>query len=893
MTRIKYTYLGSFILLLLLVSCSTERNTMLSRNYHFLTSYYNVYYNGREAFRNGVTRLESSYEDDYSRILDIFRYGNEANSKMVYPDMDKAIRKASKMIKMHSITVKPKRKKGRMSKKEREFHAKKEFNDMIDDGYLLMGKAHFYKHDFQQAHENLDYLIREYPQTDLTFEGYLYKAKAYIVADDFTSARENLDLLENDRKFPKKLKSDLFATYADYYIQQDKYEEAIPWMKKAIEHSRKKKERVRLQFILAQIFQMQEDYPNASELYTKVIKANPSYDMVFSAKIRRASSFSTRYGGAKDLITDLGKMLEDEKNYEYRDQIYFALAEIEIKQGNLDKAIEYYKLSAENSLVNNNQKAASFHALAKIYYNQPNYIESQVYYDSTLYFIDTNLPEFDEVDQRARSLTKLVENLNIIHYEDSMQRLAAMPEKELDALIKKLIADVVAEEKRKEEEERMAMANAAQAKFNQRDPRNRNLAAGGGWYFYNPTAISFGQNEFVRLYGRRKLEDHWRRKSKEVVLFGSEEEEALAENGDSTKIKRPTDNKTKEYYLVDIPFTDSLIALSDDRIMNAYFRAGAVYYEDLENLDEAVQNYEALLQRFPQSEVTLYTYYNLYKLFREKEDEVNANRYKTKIINEYPESNYTQMFTNPNYLQDLASKAEKARALYESTFRSYQNKDFKTVIKNAESAIAIYRDSEYLAQFKYMKALSHGELGKVDDLIAGLEDILVNHPKSEVKKPAQEIMNRLAQEESLKERVASFAEEQKKEEVKEEPEIYQVNNKATHTYVVAVPNKSTDVNRVKYELSNFNLEFFSLNQLKVSSVILNDDYQIVTVKSFDNAKAGMDYFKTIEVNQSFFEELSKMNYQHFVIHTDNFTTFFTDKDIDRYLRFFQKTYPKD
>ncbi len=864
---------------------------MLSRNYHFVTSYYNVYYNGREAFRNGVNRLESSYEDDYSRTLEIFKYGSESNSKMIYPDMDKAIRKSSKMIKMHSITVKPKRKKGKMSKAQREFYAKKEYNGMIDDGYLVMGQSHFYKHDFTQAHENFDYLIREYPKTDLTYEAYLYKAKSYILAEDFVSAREALDFVENDRQFPKKLISNLHATYADYYIQQDNYEEAIPWLKKAINNSRKKKERVRLQFILAQIFQEQEEYPNATELYSKVIKANPSYDMVFSAKIRRASSFSTRYGGGKELITDLGKMLKDEKNYEYRDQIYYALAEIEMKRNNPEKAIEYYVLSTETSIMNNNQKAASFHALAKIYYNQPDYVKSQFYYDSTLYFIDTELPEFTIVEKRAKSLTNLVENLNIIQYQDSMQRLAKMPEKELDALIKQIIAEVIAEEKRKEEEERMAMANAAQAKFEQLDPRNRNLATGGGWYFYNPTALSFGLNEFTRLYGRRKLEDNWRRKNKEALIFDSEEIDEYAELDDTTQVKRPTDKKSKEFYIVDIPFSDSLINISNERIINAYYKAGAVYSEELENIDEAVKNYEELLKRFPSNEFTLYTYYHLYKLFKDKEDEVNANRYKTKIINEYPESNYTQMFTNPNYLQDLASKAEKAKLLYESTFRAYINKQYSTVIANANSAFIDYSDSEYIPKFKYMKALSNGESGKINDLIDGLQDILTNHPKSEVKQPAQAIMNRLAQEDQLKDKVASFANEIKEEEIKNEPEIYKPGPKATHTYVMAVPNKTSDVNRIKFELSNFNLEYFSLNQYKVSSIILDDDFQIITIKSFDNSKQALDYINTIIANTSFFEEVSKTDYQHFVISVDNFTTFFNDKSIDRYLRFYNKNYP--
>lgn len=883
-------YLASFILIVFLASCSTEKNTMMSRNYHNLTAYYNVYFNGREAYRSGMNRIEMSYVDDYSRRLEVFKYGDEAISKTIYPDMDKSIAKASKMIKQHSITKKPKRKKGKLTKSEREFYNKSEYNAFVDDAYLLMGKAHFHKHDFSQAQQNFDYIIKEFGTEKLKYEAYIWKARALILTKEFVVARENLDFIENDKSFPKKFQAALFATYADYYLQQNNPQEAIPWLKKAIEKESSKKLKIRYTFILGQIYQELEEYPLASEMYSKVIKSNPPYEMAFNAQIRRASSFSVRFGGANNLMKELEKMLKDDKNIEYRDQIYFAMAEIEMKQSNQEKAIEYYKLSAENSVQNTNQKAASFLALANLYYKQPDYKSSQLYYDSTLFYIDPEVPDYDLITTRSLSLNRLVENLNVISREDSLQKLAKLSEAELNNVIQRQIDAILEAERKAKEEEQMAMTNAAQAKFEQNDPRNRNLAAGGKWYFYNPTAISFGQTEFIRLWGRRKLEDNWRRKNKEIILFTDESDSTQVAQGDSTIAKRPTDPKTKEFYLVDIPFTDSLVNLSNNRIMNAYFAAGEIYRDELKNTDEAIKMFEGLNKAFPKNDFLLFTYYTLYKMHKDRNEEVKANQYKSMIISNYPDSRYAQMFTNPNYLQELASKAEKARSLYELSYATYRNKQFNLVIDQMTSAEKEYPDSELMPKFTFLKALAYGEQKKYDPMVAGLKEIISKYPESEVKEPAMAILQSISRDDKLKSKVQGVILPEEKPVEVVEPEIYFVNDKVEHFFVMSVPNKTTDINRLKYQFSNFNLDYFGMQQYKVSSVILNDDLQIITVKGFLSTAKAVEYMKTILANQNFFEGLDKINYQQFIISSDNFTIFFNDKDVAKYLRFFQKNY---
>ena len=518
----------------------------------------------------------------------------------------------------------------------------------------------------------------------------------------------------------------------------------------------------------------------------------------------------------------------------------------------------------------------------------------QTYYDSTLYFIDPSYPDIEPLTVKTKSLTKLIENLDIIDFQDSVQVIAKMSEKERDGVIQSLINKVIEEEKRLEEEQRMAQMNSAMFKQQQRDPRNRNLAAGGKWYFYNPTALSFGQTEFVKLWGRRKLEDNWRRKNKQVLDFGDDTEELVEGDSIPGQKPRPTDPKSKEYYMVDLPLTDSLMAISHQKIIDAFFAVGEIYQNELNDNKLAIENFEELNKRYPNNDYLLFSYYNLYKINDKIGQQVKASEYKSKIINGYPDSKYAKMFTNPNYLKELNEQKEAVTILYTETYHDFERHDYSRVITKAKNAEAIYPDNELIPKFKYMKAMSYGESGMLDQFVDALSDIVKNYPESEVKPLAKEMLLLLKDkgDVELPEEDLALVEEKKEEEKVEVPaeEIYKMDEKKTHYYVVVVGNKTKNVNRMKYNISNFDIEFFSMITFNVSSIILNDNYQVITVKSMDNKDKAMEYYKTIKANKDVYADFTDADYTDFVISSDNFAVFFKDQNIEKYVGYFQKHY---
>ena len=79
-------------------SCAPTKNTAVRRAYHNVTSRYNAYFNGNESLKAGIRQLEDAHQDDYSKILEIFKYGDENQAASVYPQMDRALEKAAKVI---------------------------------------------------------------------------------------------------------------------------------------------------------------------------------------------------------------------------------------------------------------------------------------------------------------------------------------------------------------------------------------------------------------------------------------------------------------------------------------------------------------------------------------------------------------------------------------------------------------------------------------------------------------------------------------------------------------------------------------------------------------------------------------------------------------------------
>jgi tetratricopeptide (TPR) repeat protein len=881
--------------------CSTEKNTWATRTFHNINSQYNVYFNANESVKQGVSNIEQRIEDDFTRLLPIYKSSNPSAGQMVKSDMDNAIIKCSKLIEIHSITKKPKRKRNR-TRKYQEFASQEEFNKWVDDSYLLIGKAYFYQHNFVGAIDNFGYVIRKYPDEDTKDEAQIWLIRSYTELERFAEASEVIQAIQNDDKFPKRLEKDLAVATADYYMKQQEYAEAIKFLDIAIKKTTLKRNKARLKYIEAQLYQELGMPDQASEAYLAVTKMNPDYKMAFNAKINSAGVFSG-IGDSEKLKKELNKMLRDNKNFDFRDQIYYAIGNLFFKEGNRPVAIDNYTMSVASSFNNQFQRALSSITLADIYFEDLEYRKAQAYYDSAMIIIDETYPNYESVSANYRGLTNLVDNLITVEREDSLQRIARMPEIERESFIARLMKE---EQERQRNEENLAMQGMGDPNYS-RTNRYRlgmgNQQAGAGWYFYNPQTVSYGRVTFQQLWGKRKLEDNWNRSDKGISTEISDEN---MEGTDSVKvIVKVSDPLKKEFYTQDLPLTDSLMAISHDKIRDALYNAGKIFKSEFTNYPRSAESFEDLIRRYPDNIYLLSALFELYDLYELMGEKQKSDYFRNAIITRFPDSKYAQYLINPNFFIEMEARMDSLNRLYQETFRNYKAGSYRNVILLAEQMKAMKPDSLMIPKIDFMETVANGTQTGVQNFEKLLETYIAVYPAEEPTPLANEILTLI--------RDSALTDYQKLidmgyiNENIQNAELLAANQNADdefggkfsyeedllHYFVIAYPREAkVDLNRLNFDIANYNIDYYTKVDYDIETEFLDDKTTFVIVRSMANKENALIYHGAIIRKANVFRALKDIDYLNFVISSANYRAVMNEKSTTDYLKFFIRNYSR-
>lgn len=890
------------VLLFFLAGCSTEKNTFTSRAYHNMTSHYNVYFNGKESLRAGVEEINNSVDDDYSKILSLYKSSNPSTATVATSDMENAIMKGSKLIQSHSITKKPKRRKNRSAAYTR-FVKQEEFNNWIDDAYVLMGKAYFYQHNFSAAIENFSYVVRKFEDDPSIYTANIWLIRCYTELERYVEAYELIQQMQTDEDFPRKLEGILAAVTADYYAKQLYYTEGIPFLSIAVKQTAKKTDRLRYKYVLAQWYMETGNVEKASELFREITRMNPPYEMAFNAHIQAAGTF-TGTGDAEKLRKELRKMLRDKKNREFRDQIYFAMGNISMKSGDKEKAKEEYTKSAAVSFDNLYQRALSCLTLAQIYFEELDYKKSQSYYDSAMVVIDDQYPNYQQIADRHKSLTRLTDNLYAVEREDSLQRIALMDEPTRNSLIDKWIAEAVEKEARAKQAETAQMMDRNYFRMNENRFGLSQQQEGAGWYFYSPTTVAYGKVEFERLWGKRKLADNWRRADKRTISdedTGMDEDSLMTADGPK-KIKDP---KTREFYTQDLPMTDSLMSVSHGKIRNALFNAGRIFKTDFTDYPRAIESFEDLNKRYPENLYTLSAWFELWDLFTKQANLEKADYYKNMIVGQYPDSKYAKYLLNPNYFIELEARTDSINRLYQQAFLEFKNGQYSQSGKVTDQIMQMSPDSILIPKIKFFKTIADGTASTREDFSKLLTDYISSYPEAEPKPLAERILQ-LIQDSTLVDYQKLVASGYLNDQIMNDELLpgkqkgndefegkFSYDEDLLHYFIIAYPKSANvDLNRLKFDLANYNIDHYTRYDFDVETQSLNANTNLLLVRSLNDKEQGLIYFRSIIKRREVFEALKKVKYVNFIASSTNFREITADKDFTEYLKFFVQNYSR-
>lgn len=861
-----------------------------------MTCRYNVFWNGQQALKEAETELEKVSKDNYTARLPVYVYPAKSDLGPVLPHLDRVIEKASKAIYKHSMV----------------FHGK-EYVKTIDNAYLLMGKAYFHKQDYTQAQRTFSYILSHYPEADTYGEASVMLARTAMRQDYFASADEQLETLhymatdKKDRKFNVLYN----AAKAEYHLTapDGDMQEAADYLHGVIDARPKREFRSRMYLILGQLYETMEQQEEAKKNFMEVIRRSSDYEMVFNAQMHLASNYDGSEASRAQIMKQFRKMLKEKRNEDYRDQIYYACSEIARIDGDDTLRKSYLARSVAAYSGNDYQRTFSALTLADLYFAENQYKKAQHYYDTATLTIPGRYPDYGKVMQKAGVLKDLVAKLDEIELQDSLQRIARMSPARRSAWVKKMIADYTEAERKAqalEAERQLAMQSAASY-------TNINVTSSNGkWYFYNSALVTAGQQDFMRRFGPRKLEDNWFISNRQQISFDDmasmNNPDAAAdsvqydEDGNPVK-QRETDPKKEEYYLQDLPLTPGAVDSSDRIICNDLYEVGFIYQDMLHDYPRAEETFESLLSRFPDGEYSPACLYLLYLNYT-RDGNPRAAECKNLILTKHAGTDYAAFVRNPDYYKELAEKEKEYERRYEQLYAAFGNRQWSTVLKTAAEVMPKCADEGLKAKYAYLEAVASGQVYGDDSLILKLTGVVSAYPQTEVAGLARIYLSnftagRLAQ--ALPADTAAAARQTVRELLGEHDDgaaaaannPFVFKNDEMHYVVLLVKSANLPITAVKSDISKFNREFFSLQHFNVSSFFVDNTRQMITIAKFADGGKATDYYGILVKNDMFRNDIADGNITAYPMSSTNYTAFYNNKPArPLYEDFFRENYLK-
>jgi tetratricopeptide (TPR) repeat protein len=698
--------------------------------------------------------------------------------------------------------------------------------------------------------------------------------------------------LWEESNFPLKNLDELATAEAYLFIKQKKYDKAIAPLVKAIELTNNKKLRARLSFILAQLYERAGQHEAAYAAYDKVLNSTPKYEMEFNARLQQTSAaWANGKTDSESGLQTLERMLKDEKNLDYRDQIYFSMANIELHDKKNKEGIEYLRKSLSYSKNNTVLRAESYLKLADLYFEEEQFVLAKAYYDSTLTVLPVEDVRHKRAADYATNLKDIARLIQTIQDNDSIVRIFRMTDVERKDLAKKI-------KKQRQTAENEALKNSA-ANTGPADPAKAPAPIAGNkpsaFYFYNETFLKKGRKDFARQWGDRKLDDNWRRSARvgANVADNANPQRRIGDGEqnaeDSTQIEADAEAALKDIFS-NIPKSEEELTVIHMATYEAMYQLGTLFRDRLQNNRRCSGTLEEMQTRYPDTaRYEKETWYYCYLAFTDLTNREQAQYYYDKLVEKYPKSAYARTLTDPNFLNATKEREQELNKYYEVTYVLFKKGSYKEAFDWCESAPKKFGSQNPLvAKFALLSALCTGSIGGNEAYCAALGEVIKRYPDSPEAIRAKEIARLLS--------CKGFEVEEKKKSDTPLDEGFTREDDKLHYFIVALTGENVRLDDVKAAVSDYNSENHKTEQLRISNIFLGTDTNtpIIVIRKFDNKEQALRYYKEVKSQPGFLGETAKKTYNKeiFVVTQENYRRILKNKTLDRYRKFFEENYLK-
>jgi TolA-binding protein len=906
-------------------------------------THYNYYYNANLKLNEVLERAKSTFVDDYSKLLPFYNYSLDVTASDSI-QLDSIIYKSSSGIALHDLR-----------------------SDWTDNLYLLWGASFYLQKKFDSAYlmfQFINYAFapkekdgyyktigsgrdgnsalsistkeknslpkRIFSEPPSRNDAFIWQIRNHLVQDELAEAASLIVALKTDPAFPKRLRNDLHEVQAFWFYKQNMWDSAATHLEQALSNATNLQEKARWEYLAAQLYEMSGNFTIAEKYYAKV--SSHTTDPILDIYARLSTIRANKDGGPKSIeknVDALEKMAKRDKYVDYRDIIYYMAAQMELEGGNIENAIALLQKSTQFASNNAAQRNKAFLQLAELTYSRQQYRLSYNFYDS-LKLDDPTIKNPEEITARKKSLGILATNMEILERQDSLQRIAGLPENERTDFVKKLVKQLRKEQGLKDDGNNLTVGSpiATPTLFPSNQPK-------GEWYFYNASYRTRGQSEFKAKWGNRPNIDNWRRSA--TIIAGMQANANQLQNNDRGNNQSGSSEITFESLYANLPLTTEQLQQSNDSIQNALFALGKVYIQEIENCKSGTETMEQLRTRYPNFNPMDEVLFNLYYCYTKNGETAKAAAIKKLMSDTYASSNFTAIVTTGKNPQSKSANTEATKT-YEGIYDLFIEGKFDQALKEKKSADSIYGKNFWTPQLLYIEAVYHVKQRNDSTAIQVLNTVISEFPGTPLAAKSAnliQVLGRRAQiEEELRNMVVTRATDSTIGRTIAPPVVRQVtdtvgkksspvvttvtpprpladtvavvkpviaNNTAfTHNaneahYVILILNKVDPVfsNEARNAFNSYNRETYYGKNFSIDLYELNPENRLLLIAPFANALDAIAYIEKAKPKTAteIIPWLKGGKYGYAILTNGNFDILKNTKDIEAYKAFLNQYYP--
>ena len=916
MRKVLY-YIIAIVVIAGLGGCASKRkNNAATRMYHAFTARYNTYYNGNEAYKQALKAQSNGHKDNYLEELPLLIISDESTQKNGASNYDRAIEKSQKAIKNHSIKSRPKKPAGKkLTRKQKLFYSQKEFNPFLWRAWFLMANSQFQKGEFTEAASTYIYISKLYENDPaIVAQARIGLAKCYAELDWLYESEELLQRIQRDT-IPEKLEKDYAVAKANLLLKQDRHEEAITHIKTGLKRKGiTSLDKARENYLLGQLYAKTGNKKEAYKSFGKTISQSPPYEFEFNARIRQTEMATDE--NHKKTLRKLKRMAKSDKNIDYQAQIYYAIGNLHLSQGDTVEAIKAYETGVATGATSGYGTGMLHLSLANIYWEKEKFSKSHGNYTKAMSMLNENTTGYDEIKFRSEALSGLIQYTDIVEKESELLYWSTLTPEQLHPIIDKLIEEAkLQEELRKKEEKKLARENEGGNELDKAgmnaDMTINNQDEKQLWYFYNPQLVSQGVRAFKQKWGNRELKDYWRFSNTISSLISDSFEsdsmlvdsldmegnlelnDSIAGNLDMTEEMQElsTDPTTREYYIQQIPVTDEQKESSHKALREALLEAGIRFKDEVNDKRLTISYLERIANDYPEYERIAETYYQLFLACSRWDEPEKAGYYKNLLIANYPDSTMTKRIQDPDFFETAETRKHKEDSIYVKAYAHYNNQEYDAVINESLYSATKYPQGSHRARFMFIDAMAKLYSDRNEEALAALEELIRTYPSDSISTLATGISTGIKEGRLLHSGISTSIWERKADgTIKSDSDSipqFSANRNEPYYVVLAYPNDSLDEKRLLFEMARYNFSRYMVRNFEMTFEKLAE-VTLLEVKEFLNFDEAYLYRKRLYRNADTARLLEGIN--TFIISKSNLDLLLQYYTFGDYTKFYEENF---